>query len=913
MIRRDRSVLFAVGLSVIMLVSMAAPVAGGAAATSNTPTESVQTGQPGEVFQQSDATINVTDELTVWERAVTRPATVDRSDAATSVDTPESAIFDNTGEVIEVSTGQEVVFDAGDNVTFELEEKSGAATSNFDDEQFRVLVVQFDGNRDTVETFLDAQDVNISDVEDSLEDVDGYDAFIDEVNDRDQVSFGLVREFFEGTEQFEQFAESFAADQEITLERLSETLTSDEFLDLVSFKTANAGEINSGEASTEVTLAEPGSYLLLGHVGGDVYDAGDERPVFNDTTVIAADAVTAQEAATDISVQTTGGAVELGENVTVTANSNLDGTNVSHATMVFDEETLSNQDIDLNITADISRDLRTEDLIVESSVAEIQGVANVQPNTQVSGTTLADERFSGSVNLSEQSTSFFDARNAIVDGLNIRDQAGGPAEFVATGETTLNASMTAVGNQDSTATIDVETLDAWSPGEYTVLHIATNQTTGHVSTARETVTLADSITTIDDVAIRSVNVNPTEIDEGESVSVSGTIRNTGSTAITLDVAPLVDGNALQQVSRTVNSGQRRPVSFTVTPDSDGEFTLGIQAQVDGRTISRNAPNTVTVSSSSGGGGFVGGGGGGGGAPSDDEPTVDTPEPPADVEVTSEETSELTVDEESGQTTATFSEEDGVESVRFNFRASGAVNVRNLNTEPEETGPMPGASLSVSQINVGSVLENSAATIRIRVSKDRISELGANREDIRINRYDDDAGEWQGLETSVVGETETHVRFEAETPGFSFFGVSAVGEPEAVIGSPSEITVGEDVTLDGSESSDQYGEVVAYEWDIGGNTLTGETVTTSFNEPTDVSVELTVENDAGETNTTTTTITVTEDTDPGDGTDGTDGTDGGSGDGDEPDDSQSPVIAVVLLLFALLIGGGVAYYIIEEQS
>lgn len=812
MTRRSKNVLFAIVLSSIMLVSMVAPVAGGAIAAGDGSANSIQTGQSGDVFQQSETTINITDELSVWERAVARPAVVDRSGAAVTVDTPTSFVYDNSGNNILVSTEQEAVFDAGDTISFELSQKTGATTTQFNGDQFRVLVVQFDGNRDAVETFLDAQEVNVSEVEDAFEDVDGFDNFTDEVDNQSQVSFSLVREFFEGTEQFEQFAESFATDQEITVDRLFETLTSDEFLDLVSFKTVDGGEISGGDgsATADVTLDEPGSYLLLGHVGGDVYDAGDKRPVFNDTTVIAADAVTAQEASVGLSIQSTDGAVQLGKNISVTANANLAGDNISHATMVFDEDKLADQFVSVNITDDISSDLRTEDVVIRSSIQTLQGVANVQPNTQVSGTTLANERFSGTVNLSEQSTSFFDARNALVDGFDVRDQVGGAAEFTAINNNVLNASVTAVGDQGSTAQVNVETLETWSPGEYTVLHIATDQDTGHVSTARDSITLTSSPPSADD------------------------------------------------------------------DDDDG----------------------------GGGGGF--GGGGGGDAPSGGTDIVEPPAPPENVDVTFEEGASLEFDEETGQSTVTFSEESNTESISFGFNAAGSATVRNLDTEPAETGPMPGASVSVSEITVSDFLRDSTAVIRMRVSQERLSEIGAVPEDLRINRYTDNGSEWQGLETEVVDENSDRVVLEAETPGFSFFGVSAVGEPQAAIAGPSEITVGEEVTLDGSESSDQYGEVVAYDWTVGDNSFTGETITTSFDEPTDVTVELTVENDAGETSTTTTTITVVEDST------GTDGTDGTGDPGDEPDDSPSPIIAVVLLLFALLVGGGVAYYIIQDE-
>ena len=308
-----------------------------------------------------------------------------------------------------------------------------------------------------------------------------------------------------------------------------------------------------------------------------------------------------------------------------------------------------------------------------------------------------------------------------------------------------------------------------------------------------------------------------EIDDGDTVEFE--INGENFDATMADQTADVDFGADQQVDLTVDNVEIDPDD----PDDDP------------------APGTGT---------------GTGPAPDeDDDVDAEPPEPPADVDVEVDEDADLEFDEETGQTTATFGEDNAVESISFGFDTAGSVNARTLSQEPDETGPSPGASTRVAQITVGEALQDQTATVRMRVPLDRLDDVGADAEDLRMNRFAD--GEWQGLETEVIGETDTHVRVEAETPGFSYFSVSAVSEPEAAIDAPAEVEAGEEFELDGSDSADEYGEIVAHEWDVDGETLTGETVTAAIDSAGDATVELTVENDAGETDTATATVSVLE--------------------------------------------------------
>jgi PGF-pre-PGF domain-containing protein len=334
--------------------------------------------------------------------------------------------------------------------------------------------------------------------------------------------------------------------------------------------------------------------------------------------------------------------------------------------------------------------------------------------------------------------------------------------------------------------------------------------------------------------------------------------------------------------------------------------------------------TITIQEATDSDDSDGGGGGTGQTPPRSQPEViDNPEEvidvPEDVTPTRAEQAQIVTDEETGQASVTFTEESSVESVTFdNPAVEGEVTVAEYDNEPEETGPSPGQSVSVSQITVPD--PDQPATIRKRVPLDRIEERGVDAEDLRINRFDDEAGEWQGLDTEIVETTNERVVLEASTPGFSFFAVSAVSVPEATIDAPSEVTVDEEFTLDATDSSDRYGEIVAYEWGVDGETLTGETVTTAIDAAGDVTVELTVENDAGETDTETVTISVSEadadqdaDTDAGDDQDTDTGTDDGTDtDTEDQQDGGLLPIAIVLLVIAL-VAGGVVWYVRQQNG
>jgi len=407
-------------------------------------------------------------------------------------------------------------------------------------------------------------------------------------------------------------------------------------------------------------------------------------------------------------------------------------------------------------------------------------------------------------------------------------------------------------------------------------------------------------------------------DETTTATVEETL--VGGTTVTNDITSeatitsadqgiaTVDGSTIEAQSTgtaTIEAEFTTPLGGTLTDSV--ELTVVEAEQEDEEEEDEEEDEEDEEDTTDGGGGGGGGGGGIGIAPPEETPTPD-------VGVIAEETVTPSVTEP-GSATVAFSEESGVESVAFESEdVSGSVTARTLETEPDSTGPSPGASAAVTQINVPEGAEDTPATVRMRASRDRIDELDADPADLRVNRFNEDAGEWQGLPSEVVEQNDEVVVLEAETPGFSYFSVSAVGEPEAVIDVPEEIGAGTEITLDGSGSTTEYGEIVAYEWSVNGDSLDGETVTTALDSAGEYEIELTVENDAEETDTVTQTVTVSEaEAGDGDGDGATDGEDSGddgestTGDGDEPTDepAELPGFGVGIALIALLAAALVA--------
>jgi PGF-pre-PGF domain-containing protein len=187
-----------------------------------------------------------------------------------------------------------------------------------------------------------------------------------------------------------------------------------------------------------------------------------------------------------------------------------------------------------------------------------------------------------------------------------------------------------------------------------------------------------------------------------------------------------------------------------------------------------------------------------------------------------------------------------------------VTVDTYSQPPETVPAVPGDVLSISDVTVPENATDQPATVRYRVEQEALDNVSATSEEATIVRLSDDR--WESLDTTVTDETNGTVTLEAATPGFSYIAVTATG-PNAVIDAPASAAEGSDITVSATNSTTPFGEIVSYNWTIGNNTYTGASVTTTIDDPDETAIELTVENDAGATDTTTQTLT-TSDSTPG---------------------------------------------------
>lgn len=358
---------------------------------------------------------------------------------------------------------------------------------------------------------------------------------------------------------------------------------------------------------------------------------------------------------------------------------------------------------------------------------------------------------------------------------------------------------------------------------------------------------------VEDVAV------PDEVEEGKEFDIAATIANLGSSNWTDSVEFVVDGEVVANESVQLAAGTNATAVASHAIDDVGTYAVQV------RTANESANATLNVVAS----------------PPSSPPSLPVPDPdpvpidlPADVVVEHEEVVTIERDDETGRSGVYFSVESSVDWIVFDdpdAGVEGAVGLAELRVESSETdvtsptdranvtaetGPAPGVGVAAYRIDVPDGVENSSATIRLRVSRDRLDELDAEPTDLRVSRFAD--GDWRRLDTTVVAEDDEGVVLEAWTPGFSYFAVTAVRPPEAAISiDPTAVEPGEEVTLSATGSTARYVEIVTYEWTVSGRTIEGETVTVTFDDAGDYRIELTVTDADGMTDTRTTTLAVEE--------------------------------------------------------
>lgn len=132
-------------------------------------------------------------------------------------------------------------------------------------------------------------------------------------------------------------------------------------------------------------------------------------------------------------------------------------------------------------------------------------------------------------------------------------------------------------------------------------------------------------------------------------------------------------------------------------------------------------------------------------------------------------------------------------------------------------------------------------------------------------------------------------------------VKEPGDPIADAGEDKTVKVDQEFSLDASGSSNDE-EITSYEWDLGdGKTESGEIISYSYGEEGTYTVELTIMDGSGNTDTDTIQITVEK---PGDS--------GGSGGGSYSDDSGMSMMTIGMIIAVVVVISAVALMMYKKD-
>ncbi|WP_277813248.1 PGF-pre-PGF domain-containing protein [Haloferax sp. ATB1] len=286
----------------------------------------------------------------------------------------------------------------------------------------------------------------------------------------------------------------------------------------------------------------------------------------------------------------------------------------------------------------------------------------------------------------------------------------------------------------------------------------------------------DSLVDVSVAGNSRFNVETTDHGNGKLTVVGYTGETSGSTGN----VSLAD---LTVTAQSVGSDTTASIDVTVESITDtrgnllshsGDATSVDVKDLDGSTPTPSTPTTEAPSS--------GGGGGGGGGTVPNSGTYDS--------VRLFYGSQVSASLPDGATVTNV-------DVAFGSQGTGEVIVRERSSLPGTVGQPANPAVGFVQIDVPSSLEDSPSTVTMTVRQSRLDDLGITAQDLQVERYNDETGEWEVLDTRVASQGNGQVVLEADTPGFSYF---AVTSKQAVTTTTTTADDGETTTADDGETT-----------------------------------------------------------------------------------------------------------------
>lgn len=347
---------------------------------------------------------------------------------------------------------------------------------------------------------------------------------------------------------------------------------------------------------------------------------------------------------------------------------------------------------------------------------------------------------------------------------------------------------------------------------------------------------------------------------GDDLVVDVSVENVGGASGTQELALLdADGTELDTTTVSIDPGESidSTLAWTTSNADVGEHTLTVTSDDSEDAVSVTVEESDDLPP----------------APQPGEPVSSVPistdpadimDIPDDVDVLGGDVWEITTDEAADIARAEFTGTVPIESMTWaTADVSGEVGVVELSAAPSVTGSAPGTTVAVTQIGLPDGADDHEMTIDVRVSHNQLNDSGIDTsEDLRLVGYDANEEQWKTLETFRIEDNDADVVVRAAASNIEFLTVSATTPPTAAFDvEPTELEVGEEITLDAAQAADQYGEIARYEWTVGTDEHTGDEVTTTIGESGEIDIELRVTNDAGLTDTAVDTVTAVQPFEP----------------------------------------------------
>jgi len=665
--------------------------------------------------------------LEVWERAVL-PLRAPAEDAETSIPVENSA-----GHELRLKTQSGDgpanrdfvgIYDGSQTINIEFRQTQFADTSQFGGEEVQVIVAEFADNNE------------------AASDVGGLDAIGDVVNP------ALEGDFVELQNQAEQRG--------------------------ITFSIRDAGTLDSdGGTSFELDREASGPYAVMLAIPQDGNSNGfttEQRTNGGTTldiltlnnndqaTIIGVETLLLHESSSSVTAPNT---VAAGEELTVGYDTGL-GPGTTQSVLVYNQETFFNEQTDVSIDGELGTSLSSDDITIEHSIADVNGVGDMTQDGNVFGTTASQRVISGTTPLGD-----------IVDQLS--NEAGLEVNTARTGTTVIDASGITDPNADQSGDLTLQTYENWTTGQYRILHVAEDGTVGGVESSTDTITVVeDQTSTVSNgnagvtfsagsakgVQLRGLPAGVNNVNVRQSSNPTGGAPPApaeNSPAVYLDISPDTPVGPGNPVTVEVNieqselNGLQNPVLLHyVDANNDGirdtwrELSTTINgnqlsAQADGLSPFAVGESSIT-SRDDGDDSDSGGGGGGSFGPSVTASTSISDASPG--------TPGTTVEFSNGVLDAiTFSQED----------VEGRVEVDDYGTNLPSGSPSTGDRpvLAGVDITVPDSVADEPATLRMTIDQTELLRAGVDADEIAVLR--ETGGGYQMLDTTEVDSSGDETR------------------------------------------------------------------------------------------------------------------------------------------------------------